>query len=141
VAGAFMLRDGPYKYMHYVAIARSSTILRAIRGARRRRRGSGVRGRAGALPRRCFAMLDPDEVDARAKRRQATLLARFGGARRRWRAATWASRRRRARRPRSIDQDTRGGDPDDCTYRNARQPNHRIGAALLVRRRAGRAAP
>jgi choline-sulfatase len=80
VAGAYMLRDGPYKYMHYVAyrpqlydLARDPEELRDV---------AGDPAYADVLERcrrRMFSMFDPREVDARAKRRQAELLARFGG--------------------------------------------------------------
>lgn len=80
VAGAYMLRDGPYKYMHYVAyrpqlydLARDPEELTDV---------AADPAYAEILERcrqRLLAMLDPQEVDARAKRRQAELLTRYGG--------------------------------------------------------------
>ena len=80
VAGGYMLRDGPYKYMHYVAyrpqlydLARDPEELVDVAGDPAYR---DVLERCRA---RMRSMFDPDEVDARAKRRQAELLARYGG--------------------------------------------------------------
>jgi choline-sulfatase len=80
VAGAFMLRVGTYKYVHYVAyppqlfdLARDPEELRDV---------AGDPAYAAVLARcraRLLEMLDPDEVDARAKARQAALLTRYGG--------------------------------------------------------------
>jgi choline-sulfatase len=80
VAGAYMLRDGPYKYMHYVAyppqlydLARDPEELVDV---------AGDPAYAEVLARcrqRMLSMFDPREVDARAKRRQAELLQRYGG--------------------------------------------------------------
>jgi choline-sulfatase len=80
VAGAFMLRDPGYKYVHYVAyppqlfdLARDPEELRDV---------AADPAYADVLARmreRLLSMLDPVEVDARAKRRQAELLARYGG--------------------------------------------------------------
>jgi choline-sulfatase len=80
VAGGYMLRDGPYKYMHYVAyrpqlydLARDPEELVDVAGDPAYRE---VLERCRA---RMLSMFDPNEVDARAKRRQAELLARYGG--------------------------------------------------------------
>jgi choline-sulfatase len=80
VAGAYMLRDGPYKYMHYVAyrpqlydLARDPEELVDV---------AGDPAYAEVLERcrwRMLSMFDPREVDARAKKRQAELLRRYGG--------------------------------------------------------------
>jgi choline-sulfatase len=80
VAGAYMLRDGPYKYMHYVAyrpqlydLARDPEELVDV---------AGDPAYAEVLERcrrRMLSMFDPLEVDARAKQRQAELLRRYGG--------------------------------------------------------------
>jgi choline-sulfatase len=80
VAGAFMLRDGQYKYVHYVAyrpqlfdLARDPGELVDVAG------DPAYAPVLERLRRRLHAICDPVEVDARAKRRQAELLARFGG--------------------------------------------------------------
>jgi len=80
VAGGFMLRDGPYKYLHYVKyqpqlydLGKDPEELVDV---------AGDPAYADVLARcraRLLAMLDPDEVEARARRRQADLLARAGG--------------------------------------------------------------
>jgi choline-sulfatase len=75
-----MLREGPYKYMHYVAyrpqlydLARDPEELVDVAGDPAYR---DVLERCRA---RMLSMFDPNEVDARAKRRQSELLARYGG--------------------------------------------------------------
>jgi choline-sulfatase len=80
VAGAFMLRDGNYKYVYYVAyrpqlfdLARDPGELVDLAG------DPAYAPVLERLRKRLFALCNPDEVDARAKRRQAELLARFGG--------------------------------------------------------------
>ncbi len=80
VAGAFMLRLGALKYVHYVAyppqlfdLARDPEELTDV-AARPEYAESLARCRA-----RLLAMLDPDEVDRRAKVRQAALLESYGG--------------------------------------------------------------
>jgi choline-sulfatase len=80
VAGAFMLREPRYKYVHYVAyrpqlfdLERDPEELVDVADDPRY---ADVLARMRA---RLYAMLDPAEVDARAKRRQAELLARHGG--------------------------------------------------------------
>jgi choline-sulfatase len=80
VAGAFMLRESRYKYVHYVAyrpqlfdLERDPEELVDVADDPRY---ADVLARMRA---RLYAMLDPAEVDARAKHRQAELLARHGG--------------------------------------------------------------
>jgi len=80
IGGAYMIRVGRYKYCHYVAhppqlfdlaedpeeladLAADPAHAEVVRDCERRLR----------------AALDPEAVDARAKRRQAELLARYGG--------------------------------------------------------------
>jgi choline-sulfatase len=80
VAGAFMLRHGPWKYCHYVAYAPQLFNLESDPEeltdlAADPRYRDALASCEAALR----AMLDPAEVDARAKRRQAELLASFGG--------------------------------------------------------------
>jgi choline-sulfatase len=80
VAGAFMLRFGKWKYCHYVAYPPQLFDLDAdpeelVDLARDARFADVV----AEGERRLRAKLDPEEVDARAKRRQAELLALFGG--------------------------------------------------------------
>ena len=80
VAGAFMLRFDRWKYCHYVAyrpqlfdLVSDPEEINDLAGDARYRE-SLVEGE-----RRLRAILDPEAVDARAKKRQAELLARFGG--------------------------------------------------------------
>jgi choline-sulfatase len=80
VAGAFMLRFGDWKYCHYVAyapqlfnLARDPEELRDLAGDPR------YREQLAEGERRLRDVLDPENVDARAKLRQASLLAEFGG--------------------------------------------------------------
>jgi choline-sulfatase len=78
--GAFMLRHGKYKYVHYVAyppqlfdLARDPEELTDL---------AGDPTYAGVLEEcrvRLHAICDPAEVDARAKKRQAELLEAAGG--------------------------------------------------------------
>jgi choline-sulfatase len=80
VAGAYMLRDGPYKYMHYVAYRPQLYDLE--RDPEELVDVAGDPAYAEVLERcrrRLLSMFDPREVDARAKERQAELLRRFGG--------------------------------------------------------------
>ncbi len=80
VAGAFMLRFGRWKYCHYVAYRPQLFDLDADPeelddlASDPRYRDQVAEGE-----RRLRAVLDPEAVDARAKRRQAELLASFGG--------------------------------------------------------------
>jgi choline-sulfatase len=80
VAGSYMLRDGRYKYMHYVAyrpqlydLERDPEELVDVADDPAYR---DVLERCRA---RMLSMFDPIEVDARAKKRQAELLGRYGG--------------------------------------------------------------
>ena len=80
VAGAYMLRFGRYKYCHYVAYQPQLFDLEAdpeeLVDLARDPRYAHVLGQGERLLR---AALDPEATDARAKRRQAELLASFGG--------------------------------------------------------------
>lgn len=78
--GAFMIRHGKYKYVHYVAyrpqlfdLERDPEELRDL--AQDPAYGSVV----DECRTRLYAMCDPGEVDARAKKRQAELLEAAGG--------------------------------------------------------------
>jgi choline-sulfatase len=80
VAGAFMLRFGDWKYCHYVAypsqlfdLANDPEELHDLAADPR------YREQLAEGERRLRAVLDPDRIDARAKQRQAGLLAEFGG--------------------------------------------------------------
>jgi len=80
VAGAFMLRFGGWKYCHYVAYPPQLFDLETdpeelVDVALDAQYADAV----GEAERRLRAVLDPEAVDARAKRRQAELLATFGG--------------------------------------------------------------
>jgi choline-sulfatase len=80
VAGAYMIRVGRYKYCHYVAYAPQLFDLESdpeelVDLAGDARYAEVVRD----CERRLRAALDPEAVDARAKQRQAELLARYGG--------------------------------------------------------------
>ncbi|HZQ60139.1 MAG TPA: sulfatase-like hydrolase/transferase [Casimicrobiaceae bacterium] len=80
VAGAYMLRFGHYKYCHYVAHPPQLFDLAADReelvDLAADPRYATVLAQGERLLR---AALDPEAIDARAKRRQAELLASFGG--------------------------------------------------------------
>jgi len=80
VAGAYMLRFGRYKYCHYVAYGPQLFDLDAdpeeLTDVAADPRYAGV---VAEGEQRLRAVLDPEAVDARAKARQAELLARFGG--------------------------------------------------------------
>jgi len=78
--GAFMIRHGRFKYVHYVDyppqlfdLATDPEELDDLAGQR------GYAGVVAQCERRLRAVCDPEEVDRRAKRRQAELLARNGG--------------------------------------------------------------
>ena len=80
VAGGFMLRDGKYKYVHYVRYR--PQLFDLERDPEELVDVAADPAYADVLARcraRLFAMLDPVEVDARAKARQASLLAQYGG--------------------------------------------------------------
>ncbi len=80
IGGAYMIRVGRYKYCHYVAhppqlfdLASDPEELADLAGDAR------FADVVAECERRLRAVLDPEEVDARAKRRQEELLARHGG--------------------------------------------------------------
>ena len=80
VAGAFMLRYGRWKYCHYVAygpqlfdLEDDPEELTDLAGDPR------YRSQVEEGERRLRAVLDPEAVDARAKKRQGELLAQYGG--------------------------------------------------------------
>jgi choline-sulfatase len=78
--GAFMIRHGRYKYVHYVAYRPQLFDLEA--DPEELRDLAGDPGHAEALAEcraRLYRICDPAEVDARAKRRQAVLLEQHGG--------------------------------------------------------------
>jgi choline-sulfatase len=79
-AGAYMLRFGRYKYCHYVAYRPQ---LFDLEDDPEELTDLGGEARLAATlaegERRLRAVLDPEGVDARAKARQAELLARYGG--------------------------------------------------------------
>jgi choline-sulfatase len=78
--GAFMIRHGRYKYVHYVAYAPQLFDLEADPQELRDLAGDPVYATALAECReRLYKICDPVEVDARAKRRQAELLEENGG--------------------------------------------------------------
>jgi choline-sulfatase len=78
--GAFMIRHGRYKYVHYVAYPPQLFDLAAdpeeLTDLARDPRHADVLADCKA---RLYAICDPAEVDARAKKRQAELLAQHGG--------------------------------------------------------------
>lgn len=78
--GAFMIRHGRYKYVHYAAYA--PQLFDLERDPEELRDLAGDPAHAAVLDEcraRLYAMCDPAEVDARAKRRQAELLEAAGG--------------------------------------------------------------
>lgn len=78
--GAFMIRHGRYKYVHYAAYAPQLYDLETDPEELNDLAGSAAHAAALAECReRLFAICDPALVDARAKRRQAELLAENGG--------------------------------------------------------------
>jgi choline-sulfatase len=80
VAGAFMLRFNRWKYCHYVAYAPQLFDLAADPEETTDLAGDPrYRDQLREGERRLRAILDPEAVDARAKKRQAELLARYGG--------------------------------------------------------------
>jgi choline-sulfatase len=80
VAGAFMLRFGKWKYCHYVAYRPQ---LFDLESDPEELVDLALDPQYAAVvaegERRLRAVLDPEAVDARAKGRQAELLANFGG--------------------------------------------------------------
>jgi choline-sulfatase len=80
VAGAYMLREGRYKYMHYVAYPPQLYDLESDPEELVDVAGDPVHAEPlQRCQKRLFAMLDPKQVDMQAKRRQAALLAHYGG--------------------------------------------------------------
>jgi len=78
--GATLLRVGRYKYCHYVG--RQPQLFDLEADPQELHDLAGDPAHAAALAdceRRLRAVLDPEEVDARAKRRQGALLAKAGG--------------------------------------------------------------
>ena len=78
--GAFMIRHGKYKYVHYVAYPPQLFDLEAdpeeLSDLAEKPEFSQV---LAACRQRLYEICDPAEVDARAKRRQAELLEKNGG--------------------------------------------------------------
>ena len=78
--GAFMIRHGAYKYVHYVAYRPQLFDLAAdpeeLNDLAAEPRYAGLIEECKA---RLHAICDPAEVDARAKKRQAELLEQHGG--------------------------------------------------------------
>ena len=80
VTAAFMIRNARYKYVHYVAYPPQLFDLENDPGELTDRAGDQAYAAAQEEAYRSLcAMLDPVEVDRRAKARQAALLQRFGG--------------------------------------------------------------
>ena len=77
---AFMLREGRWKYMHYVNYRPQLYDLEADPEELRDVAGDPTNAAVlEACRKRLYEFCDPEEVDRRAKRRQAELLARCGG--------------------------------------------------------------
>ncbi len=78
--GVTMLREGRYKYVHHVLYPPQLFDLENDPEELRDVASDPVyAGALDAMRARLRSMLDPDEVDAQAKRRQGELLARYGG--------------------------------------------------------------
>ena len=78
--GAFMIRHGKYKYVHYVAYPPQLFDLQSDPEELRDLAADPKHEATLALCRkRLYAICDPEEVDARAKKRQAELLEENGG--------------------------------------------------------------
>ena len=80
IGGAYMIRVGRYKYCHYVA--HPPQLFDLVNDPEEITDLAGDAAHADVLREcegRLRAALDPEAVDARAKRRQAELLARYGG--------------------------------------------------------------
>jgi len=78
--GAFAIRHGPFKYVHYVKYRpQLFDLARDPDEAQDLAADPGHRGILAKCEARLRALLSPEEVDARAKRRQAEQLARHGG--------------------------------------------------------------
>jgi choline-sulfatase len=79
-SAAFMLRNGRYKYNHYVGYPPELFDLAADPGEERNLAKDTQHARVVAkFEERLRAMLDPEATDARAKADQAALIERFGG--------------------------------------------------------------
>ena len=79
-SAAFMLRDGHHKYNHYVGYDSELFDLDADPGETVNLVGDPAHALIlGGFEARLHAMLDPQEIDRRAKTAQAALIARFGG--------------------------------------------------------------
>ena len=77
---AFMLRDGHFKYNYYVGYLPELFDLARDPGEERNLAGeTAMAGTIAGFEKRLRAMLDPEEIDARAKADQAALIARHGG--------------------------------------------------------------
>jgi choline-sulfatase len=80
VAGAYMLRHGRWKYVHYCAYEPQLFDLEEDpEELVDRASDPAYRAVLEDCRKRLYAMLDPDAVDQRAKNRQGELLAEFGG--------------------------------------------------------------
>lgn len=80
VSGAFMLQRGRFKYHHYVGFAPELFDLESDpEEARDLATDPRYRDTLARFESDLRAMLDPEEVDRRAKRDQAQLVERFGG--------------------------------------------------------------
>jgi len=78
--GAFMIRHGKYKYVHYVAYRPQLFDLEADpEELHDLAQDATYTAMLAECRTRLYAICDPAEVDARAKRRQAELLERHGG--------------------------------------------------------------
>jgi choline-sulfatase len=78
--GAFMLRDGRWKYLHYVGYASQLYDLESDPEELRDLAGDPAYADVLASCRdKLLQFCDPLEVDGRAKQRQAQLLAKYGG--------------------------------------------------------------
>ena len=78
--GAFMLRHGRFKYLHYVGYPPQLFDLEADpEELRDLASDASYAGALATCKERLHRVLDPEEVDARAKQRQAELLAEHGG--------------------------------------------------------------
>ena len=78
--GAFMIRKGPFKYVYYAGMPPQLFDLDADPEETDDLVGRpACEGVVSEMKKKLLEICDPEEVDARAKRRQAELLARNGG--------------------------------------------------------------